>query len=194
MERLCELNINVLFIIGGDGTLRGADRIASEARRRNHAIAIVAIPKTIDNDILFTDKSFGYETACAAAAQATRVCTYRSMHCSKRIGMVKLMGRHSGFIACSAALATNEADFVLIPEVSFSLEGENGFLEALHRCILQKGNALIVVAREPARNFLTILSKIPIRRVIFYSRILDCYSRDISQKYFKQRSLDVRFK
>ena len=70
MERLCELNINVLFIIGGDGTLRGADRIASESQRRNHAIAIVGIPKTIDNDILFTDKSFGYETACAAAAQA----------------------------------------------------------------------------------------------------------------------------
>ena len=104
MERLCELNINVLFIIGGDGTLRGADRIASESQRRTHAIAIVGIPKTIDNDILFTDKSFGYETACAAAVQATRVAHTEACTVRNSIGMVKLMGRHSGFIACCAAL------------------------------------------------------------------------------------------
>ena len=175
VERLCELNINVLFIIGGDGTLRGADRIASESKRRNHAIAIVGIPKTIDNDILFTDKSFGYETAFAAAVQATRVAHTEAGTVRNGIGMVKLMGRHSGFIACSAALATNEADFVLIPEVSFSLEGENGLLEALHRCILQKGNALIVVAEGAGEELFNDSTKIPIRLVIFYSRILDCY-------------------
>ena len=133
VERLCELNINVLFIIGGDGTLHGADRIASEARRRNHAIAIVAIPKTIDNDILFTDKSFGYETACAAAAQATRVAHTEACTVRNGIGMVKLMGRHSGFIACSAALATNEADFVLIPEVSF--QASKARMDFWKRCI-----------------------------------------------------------
>jgi 6-phosphofructokinase 1 len=88
VERLCELNINVLFIIGGDGTLRGADHIASESQRRNHAIAIVGIPKTIDNDILFTDKSFGYETACAAAAQATRVAHTEACTVRNGIGMV----------------------------------------------------------------------------------------------------------
>jgi 6-phosphofructokinase 1 len=88
VERLCELDINVLFIIGGDGTLRGAGRIASESQRRNHAISIVGIPKTIDNDILFTDKSFGYETACAAAVQATRVAHTEACTVRNGVGMV----------------------------------------------------------------------------------------------------------
>jgi 6-phosphofructokinase 1 len=105
VERLSELNINILFIIGGDGTLRGAGHIASEAHRRNHAISIVGIPKTIDNDIMFTDKSFGYETACAAAVQAIRVAHTEACTVRNGVGIVKLMGRHSGFIACSAALA-----------------------------------------------------------------------------------------
>jgi 6-phosphofructokinase 1 len=88
VERLCELNINVLFIIGGDGTLRGANRIASESQRRNHAIAIVGIPKTIDNDILLTDKSFGYETACAAATTENLL---RFMAGTLRQGVSKLI-------------------------------------------------------------------------------------------------------
>ena len=194
VERLCELNINVLFIIGGDGTLRGADRIASESKRRNHAIAIVGIPKTIDNDILFTDKSFGYDTACAAAAQATRVAHTEACTVRNGIGMVKLMGRHSGFIACSAALATNEADFVLIPEVSFSLEGENGLLEALHRCILQKGNALIVVAEGAGQELFndSIKDTDPSGNILF--KDIGLLLKRHIDKYFKERSLDVRFK
>ena len=194
VERLCELNINVLFIIGGDGTLRGADRIAAESQRRNHAIAIVGIPKTIDNDILFTDKSFGYETACAAAAQATRVAHTEACTVRNGIGMVKLMGRHSGFIACSAALATNEADFVLIPEVSFSLEGENGLLEALHRCILQKGNALIVVAEGAGQELFndSIKDTDPSGNILF--KDIGLLLKRHIEKYFKERSLDVRFK
>ena len=194
VERLCELNINVLFIIGGDGTLRGADRIASESQRRNHAIAIVGIPKTIDNDIQFTDKSFGYETACAAAAQATRVAHTEACTVRNGIGMVKLMGRHSGFIACSAALATNEADFVLIPEVSFSLEGENGLLEALHRCILQKGNALIVVAEGAGQELFndSLKDTDPSGNIRF--KDIGVLLKSHIEKYFKERSLDVRFK
>jgi 6-phosphofructokinase 1 len=194
VETLRELSINVLFIIGGDGTLRGANRIAAESRRRNHAIAIVGIPKTIDNDILFTDKSFGYETACAAAAQATRVAHTEACTVRNGIGMVKLMGRHSGFIACSAALATNEADFVLIPEVSFSLEGENGLLEALHRCILRKGNALIVVAEGAGQELFndSIKATDPSGNIVF--KDIGLLLKSHIEKYFKERSLDVRFK
>ena len=117
---------NALFIIGGDGTLRGAAQIAAESRRRHHPISVVGVRKTIDNDILFTDKSFGYETVCAAAVQAIKVAHTEARSVRNGIGLVKLMGRHSGFIACSAALAASEVNFVLIPEVPFTLEGENG--------------------------------------------------------------------
>jgi 6-phosphofructokinase 1 len=108
--------------------------------------------------------------------------------------MVKLMGRHSGFIACSAALATNEADFVLIPEVSFGLEGENGLLEALRRCILQKGNALIVVAEGAGQELFndSIKDTDPSGNILFNDIGL-LLKRHI-EKYFKERSLDVRFK
>ena len=154
----------------------------------------MGIPKTIDNDILFTDKSFGYETACAAAAQATRVAHTEACTVRNGIGMVKLMGRHSGFIACSAALATNEADFVLIPEVSFSLEGENGLLEALHRCILQKGNALIVVAEGAGQELFNdyIKDTDPSGNILF--KDIGLLLKRHIEKYFKERSLDVRFK
>jgi len=103
--------------------------------------------------------------------------------------MVKLMGRHSGFIACSAALATNEADFVLIPGVSFGLEGENGLLEALHRCILQKGNALIVVAEGAGQDLFNDSNKDTDPSGKFYSTILDCYSRDISRNILRNARL-----
>jgi 6-phosphofructokinase 1 len=195
VERLRELNINILFIIGGDGTLRGAGRIAAEAQRRNHAISIVGIPKTIDNDIMFTDKSFGYETACAAAAvQAIRVAHAEACTVRNGVGLVKLMGRHSGFIACSAALATSEADFVLIPEVSFTLEGENGFLEALHRRILQKGNALIVVAEGAGQELFddSIKDTDPSGNILF--KDIGLLLKRHIEKYFKERSLDLRFK
>jgi 6-phosphofructokinase len=152
------------------------------------------MPKTIDNDILFTDKSFGYETACAAAAQATRVAHTEACTVRNGIGMVKLMGRHSGFIACSAALATNEADFVLIPEVSLSLEGENGLLEALHRRILQKGNALIVVAEGAGQELFndSIKDTDPSGNILF--KDIGLLLKRHIEKYFKERSLEVRFK
>jgi 6-phosphofructokinase 1 len=146
VERLCELNIKILFIIGGDGTLRGANQIVDEAQRRDCPISIVGIPKTIDNDIMFTDKSFGHETACAAAVDAIKAAHAEARTVRNGVGLVKLMGRHSGFIACSAALATSEVNFVLIPEVSFTFDGKDGFLEALERRIQHKGYALIVVA------------------------------------------------
>jgi 6-phosphofructokinase 1 len=194
VERLRELNINILFIVGGDGTLRGGDRIAAEAQRRSHAISIVGIPKTIDNDIMFTDKSFGYETACAAAVQAIRVAHAEACTVRNGVGIVKLMGRHSGFIACSAALATSEADFVLIPEVSFTLEGENGFLEALHRRILQTGNALIVVAEGAGQELFndSITVTDPSGNILF--KDIGLLLKRHIEKYFKDRSLDLKFK
>jgi 6-phosphofructokinase 1 len=193
VDRLAELGVNALFIIGGDGTLRGAAQIAAESQRRHHPISVVGIPKTIDNDILFTDKSFGYETACAAAVQAIKVAHTEARSVRNGIGLVKLMGRHSGFIACSAALAASEVNFVLIPEVPFTLEGENGFLHALHRRIQQMGHALIVVAEGAGQEWFDAARETDLSGNILLQDIGSLLKARI-EGYFRDRSLDLKFR
>lgn len=146
IDRLDDFGINILFVIGGDGTLRGAQDISNEAMRRKKALSVIGIPKTIDNDIMFLDKSFGYETAFAAAVEAIQGAHTEALGSHNGVGLVKLMGRHSGFIACSAVLSTNEVNFALIPEVPFALEGENGLLQALRHRLEARRHAVIVVA------------------------------------------------
>jgi 6-phosphofructokinase 1 len=152
VNRLEALQIGALFVIGGDGTLRGATQIVAEIERRQLAIAVVGIPKTIDNDIHFIDRSFGFETAAAAAADAIRSAHSEATSALNGIGLVKVMGRHSGFIACHAALACPDANFVLIPEVPLRLDGEGGFLQHLQRRLEQRSHAVIVVAEGAGQN------------------------------------------
>jgi 6-phosphofructokinase 1 len=146
VDQLESLGIGALFVIGGDGTLRGATKLVAEIGRRKLAIAVVGIPKTIDNDIHFIDRSFGFESAAAAAAEAIRSAHVEATGANNGIGLVKVMGRHSGFIACHAALACPDANFVLIPEVPLKLDGERGFLRHLERRLEQRAHAVIVVA------------------------------------------------
>ena len=146
VDQLETMGIGALFVIGGDGTLRGATKLVAEIERRKLAIAVVGIPKTIDNDIHFIDRSFGFESAAAAAAEAIRSAHVEATGANNGIGLLKLMGRHSGFIACHAALACPDANFVLIPEVPLRLDGENGFLRHLERRLEQRAHAVIVVA------------------------------------------------
>ena len=146
VDRLEALGISALFVIGGDGTLRGATKIVQEIERRHLTISVVGIPKTIDNDIHFIDRSFGFESAAAAAADAIRSAHVEATGARNGIGLVKLMGRHSGFIACHAALACTDANFVLIPEVTLHLDGEAGFLRHLERRLEERAHAVIVVA------------------------------------------------
>ena len=154
VDLLEEMKVDMFFVVGGDGTLRGAAAIAEECARRGLPKAIVGIPKTIDNDIMYLDKSFGFETAFAEAVQAVK-CTYvESMGSVNGIGLLKLMGRDSGFIACYAALAGSNVDFVLIPEVPFELDGQRGFLEALRYRLAKKKNAVIVVAEGAAQHLM----------------------------------------
>jgi 6-phosphofructokinase 1 len=152
LDRLQELGINVLFVIGGDGTLRGALDISNEAKKRKRPLAVVGIPKTIDNDIMFMDKSFGYETAFAAAVEAIQSAHTEALGSRNGVGLVKLMGRHSGFITCSAVLSTNEVNIALVPEVPFSLEGEHGLLEVLRQRIETRHHAVIVVAEGAGQD------------------------------------------
>jgi 6-phosphofructokinase 1 len=146
VDRLVELGIGILFVIGGDGTFRGAMTIVDEIARRDLPIGVVGIPKTIDNDIHFIDRSFGFETAYSAAVDVLKSAHVEAQGAENGIGIVKLMGRHSGFIACHAAIASTDVDVVLIPEVPVELEGENGLFRYLAKRLERESNALIVVA------------------------------------------------
>jgi len=140
------LNVNILFCIGGDGTLRGAHAIHEEIEKRNLKIAVAGIPKTIDNDIDLIQKSFGFETAFSIANDIIRNAHNEAFCANNGVALVKLMGRDSGFIAASAALAIQEVNFVLVPEISFDLNGPKGFMNVLRKRLDDRHHAVIVVA------------------------------------------------
>lgn len=154
VDFLEEQRIQLLFVIGGDGTLRGALEIADEVERRGLKISVTGIPKTIDNDIMHIDQSFGFETAFSEAVRAISSADVEANGAPNGIGLVKLMGRQSGFIACYAALAMNDVNYVLIPEVPFHLEGEGGLLETLQRRLERKSHAVIVVSEGAGQGLI----------------------------------------
>ena len=153
-RHLADLGVNILFVVGGDGTLRGAEAIADAAEAQDRRIAVVGIPKTIDNDVEFIDQSFGFETAFSAAMHAIRCAHNEARGAPNGVGLVKLMGRHSGFITCHAVLATSHVNFALIPECPFDLEGEHGLIAALRRRLDARGHAVIVVAEGAGQELL----------------------------------------
>lgn len=151
VDTLERLGIQVLFTIGGDGTLRGAHSIVEEISRRGLHIAVVGVPKTIDNDISFIERSFGFETAVAEARRVTQSAHTEAVSARNGVGLVKLMGRESGFIAAYTVLADNDVNFCLVPEVPFRLER---LLEALEARILRRGHAVVVVAEGAGQHLL----------------------------------------
>ncbi len=154
VDAIERLNMNMLFTIGGDGTQKGALAIAEEIERRNLKVAVVGVPKTIDNDLLFVDRSFGFETAVARAAEAVTGAHAEAHSSMNGIGLVKLMGRDSGFIAVHTVLAAHEANFVLIPEVPFDLEGPKGLLARLEERLERRKHAVVVVAEGAGQEHL----------------------------------------
>lgn len=152
VDALERMNINILFTIGGDGTLSGAHAIMEEISRRNLKIAIAGIPKTIDNDINLIEKSFGFETAFATANEILMQAHNEAKGAYNGIALVKLMGRDSGFIAANAALSVQEVNCVLIPEMDFELYGPRGFLKWLKNRLEKKQHALVVVAEGAGQN------------------------------------------
>ena len=151
VDTLERLGIQLLFTIGGDGTLRGAHWIVEEIRRRELEIAVVGVPKTIDNDISYIDMSFGFDTAVEAARQATRAAYVEASCHRSGIGLVKLMGRDSGFIATFATLADTQVGLCLIPEVAFSIDG---VVRAARQRIERDGYVVIVVAEGAGQGLL----------------------------------------
>ena len=152
VDTLEEMGVDLLFVIGGDGSIRGAGEISVEIQRRGLKKAVVCIPKTIDNDIMYVDKCFGFETAVAEAGKIISCAHAEASGALNGIGLVKLMGRDSGFIACLATLACAEVNYVLIPEVPFTLEGTNGLLEHLRKRLIQRKHAVIVVAEGAGQD------------------------------------------
>jgi 6-phosphofructokinase 1 len=155
VDTIQQLNINILFTIGGEGTLRGAMMIAREIKERGIFTSVIGVPKTIDNDISLVEKSFGFETAVEDAAKVIRSAHVESVGAPNGIGMVKLMGRYSGFIAAYAALASREVNFVLIPEADFDLDGPQGLLAVLGKRMEDRGHAVIVVAEGAGQKYLS---------------------------------------
>jgi 6-phosphofructokinase 1 len=154
VDCLERMGINLLFVIGGDGTIRASMKIVAEITARGDKIAVIGIPKTIDNDIMFIDQSFGFQTAFSEATKSIRAAHVESTGAPNGVGLVKLMGRHSGFIACYASLAMSDVNFVLIPEVPFQLEGDGGLLSVLRRRLERRGHAVVVVAEGAGQNLM----------------------------------------
>ncbi|MDP1588765.1 MAG: ATP-dependent 6-phosphofructokinase, partial [Prosthecobacter sp.] len=193
VDTLEDMKVDILFVIGGDGTLRGAAEIVREIERRGLKKAVVGIPKTIDNDIRYLDKSFGFETAFAAAVQALKCAYVEATGAVNGVGLVKLMGRDSGFIACYAALAGSNVDFVLVPEVPFELEGEGGFLESLRHRLVKRGSAVVVVAEGAGQHLMQIEDATDASGNKRYGDI-GPFLKDRINAFFKARKTEVNLK
>lgn len=146
VDSLVEQGVNLLFVVGGDGTVRGAAKIANEVKARGLPISVAVIPKTIDNDVPLLDRTFGFESAVDAARSAINVANVEAEGFPYGLGVVKVMGRNSGFIAMHSALGSCVADLCLVPEVDFYLDGRGGVIDHLYERILDNDKAVVVVA------------------------------------------------
>jgi len=154
VDLLERLGVGLLLVIGGDGSMRGAHALFEEIARRGASISVVGIPKSIDNDVPLVEKTFGYETAFSIAVESIRAAHTEAAAYRNGVGLVHLMGRHSGFIAASAAVAEADADFVLVPEVPLVLDGRGGLLDALVARLRSNGHIVVVVAEGTGQDLL----------------------------------------
>jgi 6-phosphofructokinase 1 len=154
VDALTRDSVSVLFCIGGDGTLRGASAIAAESRRRGMCLAVVGVPKTIDNDLDWVERSFGFATAVEAAARTILAAHAEARGALNGVGLVKLMGRHAGFIAANATLARPDVNLCLVPEVPFTMNGDGGVVDVLADRLERRGHAVVVVAEGAGQDLL----------------------------------------
>ncbi|MDR2245678.1 MAG: ATP-dependent 6-phosphofructokinase [Treponema sp.] len=193
VDALERLNLNILFTIGGDGTQKGSLEIAEEIGKRHLKIAMIGIPKTVDNDFSCIQRSFGFDTAVAKAVEAVTAAHMEAHSQINGIGLVKVMGRESGFIAAHTALASHEVNFVLIPEVPFELDGEHGFLNYLEKRILKRGHAVILLAEGILQDQ---LMREKTTDASGNLKLVDAgtYMRDRITEYFKAQDIEINLK
>ena len=193
VDTLQEKGINMLFVIGGDGTQHGALAISEEVEKRGYKCSVIGIPKTVDNDFLFIDRSCGFETAVQQAKDAVASIHMEARSQINGIGLVKLMGRESGFIATAAALASHECNFCLIPEVPFEMEGPNGFLSHLEKRLEKRHHAVIIVAEGAGQELLTKTNQTDASGNIKLADI-GVFLRDQINAYFKKKNIEINLK
>ncbi len=196
VDNLEFLEVNILFTIGGDGTLKGAHGLIEEIERRGLKISVVGVPKTIDNDISYIQSSFGFETAFSLATDAITCASIEADNAPMGIGLVKLMGRHSGFIATNATLAMNDVNFVFVPEVPFKMDGPDGFLFALEKRLLARDHAVICMAEGAGQDILVADAANQETDASNNVKLEDVglWMKDRIVEYFKSRSLEVNLK
>jgi len=196
VDSLSGSKINILFCIGGSGTIRAAEQITAEVTKRKLKIAVVCIPKTIDNDLDLIQKSFGFDTAIEKTVEAIKSAHAEAKGAFNGIVLIKIMGRFSGHIACHAALAQNDTNFILIPEVPFDLQGQNGFLSLLKKRIILKGHAVILVAEGAGQDLMrkktSPVEKDPSGNI----RLLDIglFLKNAIEYYFKKNGPEINLK
>jgi 6-phosphofructokinase 1 len=193
VDSLQKLGVNMLFPIGGDGTQKGALAMGLEARRRGYDLALVGIPKTIDNDLSFVQKSFGFETAVSEAVRVVTGAHVEAHDAPNGIAIVQVMGRQSGFIAAHTALASNDVNFVLIPEVPFELEGDNGLLRHLADRIQRRHHAVILVAEGAGQELMPESKDVDASGNAKLGDI-GLYLRKRVSEYFRSRSIEASLK
>ena len=194
IDCLERMNIGILFMIGGDGTLRAAVKIANTILERRLKISVVGIPKTIDNDIYLIARSFGFDTAVDVSTQAIIGAHNEAAGYPNGIGLIKLMGRHSGFIAATASLAQQDVNFVLIPEVDFDLEGPQGFFSALEKRLEQRGHAVIVLAEGAGQKFFENLPEERDESGNIRLNDIGIYMKNKINQYFKTKGVEINIK
>src|SRR6201997_1115470 len=194
VDHLEELDVDILFLIGGEGTLRGGEAMSAEIRRRNLKKSVIGIPKTIDNDIMYIDKSFGFETAFAEAVKAVSSAHVEALGAVNGVGLVKLMGRESGFIACFASLAGQHVNFCLIPEVKFALEGGRGLLEMLRHRIARRKHAVIVVAEGAGQHLVRKSTERPDASGNNRPGDIGLFLKEKINEFFTQRRMEINLK
>ncbi len=190
VDILERLKVGILFCIGGDGTQRGALAMSEEASRRGFKLGVIGIPKTIDNDISYVQMTFGFETAVSEAKRATGAAYAEAAGARNGIGLVKLMGRDSGYIAAFSALVDPRVNFCLIPEVPFTLDG---FFPALKQRIEKRGHAVIVVAEGAGQELLEATGERDASGNITYGDI-GIFLRDRVKAHFKRAGIDINLK
>lgn len=190
VDTLEKMNISILFTIGGDGTQRGALAIVNEVMRRGIKLSVIGIPKTIDNDISYIQKTFGFETAVSESKHVTNAAHNEAEGARNGIGLVKLMGRDSGFIAAYAAIVDGQVNFCLVPEVRFTLEG---FLKALKERLEIRKHAVIVVAEGAGQDLMEITGDRDASGNILHSDI-GIFLRDSIRDYFRKIGMEINLK
>jgi len=191
VDNLIKREVNIIFTVGGDGTQRGGNELFREAKKRGYPLAVVGIPKTIDNDVAFVTRTFGYLTAVSEASKVLSNAHNEARSVENGIALVKLMGRNAGFVAAGATVASQDVNFALLPEVPFKLEGPNGFLAALKERIINCSHALIVVAEGAGQDLFTADELKQDDSGNIKAKDIGLFLRDCIEKYFKSENIPI---